>query len=89
MQNAKLQRHCYMECMKHENGITNTRKNEMNWWHTDILGISKLRYTRIGQAEDHTVYYSGYEKQRTNGITFIIRKCIVKQYLTAMQLLTE
>lgn len=42
----------------------------------DILGIRSLRWTGTGhfQSEVHIVYYSEHEKERRNGVAFIVRK---------------
>ena len=43
---------------------------------TDILGISKLRWTGIGEfnSDDHYIYYSGQEPLRRNGVAFTVNK---------------
>ena len=42
----------------------------------DILGISKLRWTRMGEfnSDDHYIYYYGQESHRRNGIAIIVSK---------------
>ena len=43
---------------------------------TDILGISKLRWTGIGEfnSDDHYIYYYGQESLRRNGVAIIVNK---------------
>ena len=42
----------------------------------DILGISKLRWTRMGEfnSDDHYIYYCGQESLRRNGIAIMVNK---------------
>ena len=42
----------------------------------DILGISKLKWTGMGEfnSDDHYIYYSGQESLRRNGIALIVNK---------------
>ena len=42
----------------------------------DILGISELRWTGMGEfnSDDPYIYYSGQESLRTNGVAIIINK---------------
>ena len=44
----------------------------------DILGISKLRWTRVGEfnADDHYIHYCGQESLRRNGVALIVNKRI-------------
>ena len=44
----------------------------------NILGISKLRWTRMGKfnSNDHYIYYCGQESLRRNGIAIIVNKRI-------------
>ena len=43
---------------------------------TDILGISKLKWTGMGEfnSDDHYIYYCGQESLRRNGIAIIVNK---------------
>ena len=45
---------------------------------TDILGISKLKWTRMGDfnSDDHYIHYCGQESLRRNGVAFIVNKRI-------------
>ena len=42
----------------------------------DILGISELKWTRMGEfnSDDHYIYYCGQESLRRNGVTLIVNK---------------
>ena len=42
----------------------------------DILGISELKQTRMGEfnSDDHYIYYCGQESLRRNGVAIIINK---------------
>ena len=42
----------------------------------DILGISKLKWTGMGEfnSDDHYIYYCGQESLRRNGVAIIINK---------------
>ena len=51
-------------------------KQEMARVNIDILGISELKLTGMGEfnSDDHYIYYCGQESFRRNGIAFIITK---------------
>ena len=57
----------------------------------DILGISKLRWTGMGEfnSDDHYVYYCGQESLRRNGLAIIETKDSEVQYLDAVSKTTE
>ena len=42
----------------------------------DILGISELKWTGMGEfnSDDHYIYYCGQESLRRNGVDFIVNK---------------
>ena len=42
----------------------------------DILGISELRWTRMGEfnSDDHYIYYCGQESLRRNGVAITVNK---------------
>ena len=42
----------------------------------DILGISKLKWTGMGEfnADDHYIYYCGQESLRRNGVAIMVNK---------------
>ena len=43
---------------------------------TDILGISDLKWTGMGEfnSDDHYIYYYGRESLRINGVALIVNK---------------
>ena len=51
-------------------------KQEMAKVNVDILGISKLKWTGMGEfnSDDHYIYDCGQESLRRNGITLIVNK---------------
>ena len=51
-------------------------KQEMARVYVDILGISKLKWTGMGEfnSDDHYNYYCGWESFRRNGKTLIVNK---------------
>ena len=51
-------------------------KQEMARVNTDILGISKLKWTGMGEcnSDDHRIYYCGQESLRRNGVGIIVNK---------------
>ena len=53
-------------------------KQEMAKVNMDILGISELKWTGMGEfnSEDHYIYYLGQESLRRNGVAIIINKRI-------------
>ena len=51
-------------------------KQEMARVNIDILGIIKLKWTRMGEfnSDDHYIYYCGQESLRRNGVALIVNK---------------
>ena len=51
-------------------------KQEMTRVNIDILIISKLRWTGMGEfnSDDHYIYYSGQESLRRIGVAIIVNK---------------
>ena len=51
-------------------------KQEMARVNIDILGISELKFTRMGEfnSDDHYIYYCGQESIRRNGVDIIVNK---------------
>ena len=52
----------------------------------DILGISELKWTGMGEfnSDDHYIYYHGQGSLRRNGVTIIVNKESEIQYLEAI-----
>ena len=51
-------------------------KQEMARVNIDILGISKLKWTGMGEfnSDDHYIYYCGQESLRRNGVAIRVNK---------------
>ena len=51
-------------------------KQEMTRVNIDILRISELRWTRMGEfnSDDHYIYYCGQESFRRNGVAIMVNK---------------
>ena len=51
-------------------------KQEMARVNIDILGISELKWTGMGEfnSGDHYIYYYGQESLRRNGVAIIVNK---------------
>ena len=66
-------------------------KQEMARVNIDLLGISKLKWTRMGEfnSDDHCIYYSGQEQEslRRNGVAIIVNKS-PKQYIDVISKMT-
>ena len=66
-------------------------KQEMTRVNIDILGISELKWTGMGEfnSDDHYIYYGGQESLRRNGVALIVNKEFEMQYLGAILKKTE
>ena len=66
-------------------------KQEMARVNTDILGISELKWTRMGEynSDDHYIYYCGQESLRRNVLALIVNKESEIQSLVAISKMTE
>ena len=51
-------------------------KQEMARVNIDILGISELKWTRMGEfnSDDHNIYYHGQESLTRNRVAIIVNK---------------
>ena len=51
-------------------------KQEIARQNINILGISELKWTRMGEfnSDDHYIYYCGQEPLRRNGVALIVNK---------------
>ena len=60
-------------------------KREMARVNVDILGISKLNWTGMGEfnPDDYYIYYCGQESLRRNGVAVMVNKS--PKYRTLMQ----
>ena len=66
-------------------------KQERARVNVDILGISKLKWTGMGEfnSDDHYIYYCGQESFRRNGVASWSTKESEMQYLDAISKTTE
>ena len=53
-------------------------KQEMARVNVNILGISELKWTGMGEfnSDDHYIYYCGQESLRSNGVTIMVNKTV-------------
>ena len=51
-------------------------KQEMTRVNVDILGISEMKWTGMGEfnSDDHYIYYYGQESLRRNGVAIMVNK---------------
>ena len=51
-------------------------KQEMARVNVDILGISELKWTGVGEfnSDDHYIYYCGQESLRRNGVAIMVNE---------------
>ena len=59
-------------------GKLEVAKQEMARVNTDILGISELKWTGMGEfnLDDHYIYYHGQESLRRNGVALIVNASV-------------
>ena len=57
----------------------------------DILGISELKWTKMGEfnSDDHFIYYCGQKSLRRNGVALIVNKRVVNAVLRRNLKMTE
>ena len=58
-------------------------KQEMARVNVDILGISELKWTGMGEfnTDDHYIYYCGKESLRRNGVAIMVNKRVQNEVL--------
>ena len=66
--------HRNLECQVHESRQIGS--DQMARVNVDILGISELKWTGMGEfnSDGHYIYYCGQESLRRNGVTIIVNK---------------
>ena len=66
-------------------------KQEMARVNVDILGIGKLKWTRMGKfnSGDHYIHHCGQESLRRNGVVLIVNKRVQNEVLDAISKMTE
>ena len=65
-------------------------KQEMARVNVNILGISELRWTGMGEfnSDDHYIYYCGQESLTRNGVAIMVNKSPKCKYLNAISKMT-
>ena len=55
-------------------------KQEIATVNINILGISELKWTGMGEfdSDDHYIYYCGQESLRRNGVAIIVKRKTLK-----------
>ena len=68
--------HRNLECQIHESIQIETGQTGDGKSDVDILGISKLKCTGMGEfnSDDHHIYYCGQESLRRNGVAIMVNK---------------
>ena len=58
-------------------------KQEMARVNVDILGISELKWTGMGEfnSDDHYIYYCGQESLRRNGVAIMVNRRVQNEVL--------
>ena len=66
-------------------------KQEMARVNINILGISELKWTGMGEfnSDDHYIYYCGQESLIRNVVAIMVNKESKMQYLDAISKMTE
>ena len=66
-------------------------KQEIARLNVDILGISELKWTGMGEfnSDDDYIYYCGQEYLRRNGVSITVNKESKMQYLDSISKITE
>ena len=66
-------------------------KQEMARVNVDILGITKLKWTGMGEfsSDDHYIYYCGQKSLRRNGVAIMVNKRVQNSVLGCNLKMTE
>ena len=66
-------------------------KQEMARLNVDILGVSELKWTGMGEfnSDDHYIYYYEQESLRRNEVAIVVNKESEMQYLDAISKTTK
>ena len=72
-------------------GILEVVKQEMARVNIDILAISELKWTGMGDfnSDDHYIYYCGQESLRRNGVAITVNKRVQNAVLDAISKTTQ
>ena len=62
-------------------------KQEMARVNIDILGISELKWTRMGKfnSDDHYIYYCGQKSLRRNRVVIIVNKGVQNTWMQSQK----
>ena len=65
-------------------------KQEMARVNVDILEISELKWTGMGEfnSDDHYIYYCGQESLRRNGVAIIVNRRVRNEYMRRLPFLS-
>ena len=68
-------------------GKSDVVQQEMAKVNIDILGISELKWTRMGEfnSDDHYIHYCGQEPLIINGVTLRVNKRVQNEYWVQSQ----
>ena len=63
-------------CQVHESSQIGSGQQEMERVNVDIIGISELKWTGMGEfnSDDHYIYYCGQESLRRHGVAITVNK---------------
>ena len=66
-------------------------KQEMARVNVDVLGISEIKWTGMGEfnSDDHYIYYCRQESLRRNGVAIIVNKRVQNAMLDTISKTTE
>ena len=66
-------------------------KQEMARVNVNILGISELKWTGMGEfnSDDHYIYYCGQQSLTRNGVAIMVKIESEMQYSVAVSKMTE
>ena len=83
--------HWNVECKVHESRQFGSGQKEMARVNINILGISELKWTGMGEfnSDGHYIYSCGKESLRRNGVAIIVNKRVQKECLDAISKRTE
>ena len=72
-----------LEYQVHESKQIGNNQTEMARVNIDILGISELNWTGMGEfnSDDHYIYYCGQKYLRRNGVAITVNKRVQKAVL--------
>ena len=72
-------------------GVLEVVEQEMAIVNIDILGISELKWTGMGEfnSYDHYIYYCGQESLRRNGVALIDNKRVQNAVFGAVSKMRE